>query len=63
MAKGIGEHTARTGYTFLDLPEPERDAAEAAACERYQVGDFWDLGPAVRREVRERAVAEHWRKS
>jgi hypothetical protein len=62
MAKGIGEQSTSAGFTFLDLPEHERDAAEAAACQKYTVEDFWDLGPAIRREVREHAVAEHWRK-
>jgi hypothetical protein len=62
MAKGIGEQSTNTDYTFYDLPELEQYAAEADACKRYKVDDFWDLGPAVRREVREHAVAEHWRK-
>jgi hypothetical protein len=63
MAKGIGEHTARTGYNFYDLPDHEQQAAEAAACERYRVKDFFlDLGPAVRRKVRDQAVEDHLRK-
>jgi hypothetical protein len=64
MAKGIGEQSAEqyTRYTFYNLPEADQLAAEADACKHYGVADFWDLGPAVRREVREHAVAEHWRK-
>lgn len=54
-----GSMKTRQDSGFWSLPEDVRDAAEAAACKEFKVSNFYDLDPAVRRDVRETAVREH----
>jgi hypothetical protein len=43
---------------FWDLPASQRAQAMQAACDQYQVSDFWDLDPDQRGAVYDRAVGD-----